>query len=134
MPLKRLRPSWRRRLNQAAPVISTLTGLLVIYGGFILLANDIHKLIAVTIGLVFLEIGLWYGANPVLTSERRYKALRHEIDRFINLARELNTAVVQGLSQEEVELVKTAMHSSVDLMGQVAGKTQVTVSDLRSTD
>ncbi len=132
MPLYPVKPSWRRRLNQTAPVMSTLTGLLIVYGGFILLENDIHKLVAVTIGLVFLEIGLWYGANPVLTSERRYKALRHEIDRFINLARELNSAVVQGLSQEEVDLVKDAMHNSVDLMGQLAGKTQATVSDVRS--
>ena len=134
MPVKRLRPSWRRRLNQTSPVISTLTGLLIIYGGFILLPNDIHKLIAVTIGLVFLEIGLWYGANPVLTSERRYKALRHEIDRFINLARQLNSAVVQGLSKEDVELVKTAMHASVDLMGQLAGKTHVKPSDVPSSE
>ncbi|MGK7912895.1 MAG: hypothetical protein AB4050_15690 [Synechococcus sp.] len=132
MPLHRVKPSWRRRLNQNAPVMSTLTGLLIVYGGFILLQNDIYKLVAVTIGLVFLEIGLWYGANPVLTSERRYKALRNEIDRFINLARELNAAVVQGLSQEEVDRVKNAMHSSVDLMGQLAGKSQVKVSDLRS--
>ncbi|MEL7084923.1 MAG: hypothetical protein AAF268_03055 [Cyanobacteria bacterium P01_A01_bin.3] len=114
--------------------MSTLTGLLIVYGGFILLSNDIHKLIAVTIGLVFLEIGLWYGANPVLTSERRYKALRHEVDRFINLTRELNKAVVQGMSQEDVDLVKNAMHSSVELMGQLAGKTQVTMSDVRSAN
>lgn len=133
MPLYPVKPSWRRRLNQTAPVLSTLTGLLIVYGGFILLENDIHKLVAVTIGLVFLEIGLWYGANPVLTSERRYKALRHEVDRFINLTRELNSAVVQGLSQEEVDLVKNAMHKSVDLMGQLAGKTHVTVSDVRTT-
>ena len=134
MPVQRIRPSWRRRLNQTAPVTSTLTGLLIVYGGFILLPNDIQKLIAVTIGLVFLEIGLWYGANPVLTSERRYKAFRHEIDRFINLARELNSAVIQGLSQEEVDLVKNAMHASVDLMGQLAGKSQVKLSDLPNSD
>ncbi len=134
MHVKRVRPSWRRRLNQAAPVMSTLTGLLIVYGGFILLSNDIHKLIAVTIGLVFLEIGLWYGANPILTSERRYQALRHEVDRFINLTRELNAAVVQGMSQEEVDLVKNAMHASVELMGQLAGKTQVTLSDMRSAN
>lgn len=133
MHLQRVRPSWQRRLNQAIPVMSTLTGLLIIYGGFIVLDNDIHKLIAVTIGLVMLEIGLWYGANPVLTSERKYKALRQEIDRFINLARELNSAVVQELSREEVLLVKNAMHASVDLMAQLAGKTQNSLAEMRSS-
>ncbi|MGK7906215.1 MAG: hypothetical protein AB4040_03180 [Synechococcus sp.] len=118
--------SWRRRLNQKAPVVSTLTGLLIIYSGFVLFADDTLKLIAVTIGLVFLEIGLWYGANPVLTSERRYQSLREEVDRFIKLVRKLNMAVVEEMGEEEVTRVKDSMHASVETMYQLAGKTKIT--------
>ena len=124
MPPTPAKFSWRRLLNSKAPVASTLTGLLIVYGGFILFADDLLKLVAVTIGLVFLEIGLWYGANPILTSERRYGALRTEVDRFITLVRKLNSAVVYGMGEEEVTRVKDSMHASVEKMGQLAGQTR----------
>ena len=127
MPPTPAQASWRRRLNQKAPVASTLTGLLIVYGGFILFVDDIPRLISVTIGLVMLEVGLWYGANPILTSERRYEALREEVDRFIQLVRKLNTAVVKGMGEEEVNRVKNSMHASVETMSRLAGQTKANV-------
>jgi hypothetical protein len=122
----RFKQSWRRQINQRTPIISTLTGLLIIYSSFLLLKGGSLTVFVVTIGLIFLEAGLWYGANPILTSERRYFGLRDEVNRFINLVRQLNSAVVNRAGDAEVERVKTAMHESVEQMSLLAGQAYAT--------
>lgn len=121
MSTPRRKQSIRRRINQETPIVFTLTGLVVVYGGFIMFADDLFKLLAVSIGIIFIELGVWYGANPVLSSERQYSRLRDEVDRFIQLVRQLNAAVTKDMGEEEVTRVKEAMFRSVETMHRYAG-------------
>ncbi len=77
---------------------------------------------AVILGLVIVLVGFWYGANPILTSERRYLALRSEVNGFIGLVRRLNTLAVTSGSSEEFQQIKAAMLESVERMAELAGK------------
>ena len=66
-------------------------------------------------GILLLEVGIWYAANPVFTNERRYASLRSELDRFIECVRELNKSAADG-SEGRFRSIKAAMHESVEAM------------------
>ncbi|MHC4921683.1 MAG: hypothetical protein ACYTKC_19115, partial [Planctomycetota bacterium] len=86
----------------------------------IVMERDLTALVAAAAGILLLEIGVWYAANPIFTNERRYVVLRSELDRFIDLVRELNKAAVTSGPGAEVDRLKTTMHESVDAMVRLA--------------
>ncbi len=112
--------SWRRRLNRLAAPISSILGILIIYGGVTLIGSGTTQLTVVTLGILVIEAGVYYMANPIITSERRYSGLRDEVDVFIDLVRRLNRLAAKNSTKEDLEQVQDSMRESVDRMGALA--------------
>lgn len=108
--------TWRRTVNQLAPLVTTVAGIVIIISVVVLMERGLPAVVLAGVGILLLEVGIWYAANPVFTNERRYKTLRAELDRFIECVRELNkTAGVPG-AEGRFASIKAAMHESVDAM------------------
>src|SRR5688500_882503 len=85
----------RRAIELGLPVL----GVAVVLAGVLFFANDLYvQLAVVVVGLLLIEAGIWNLASPVLPSERRYNALRREVDSFIILVRRLNRATLENTS------------------------------------
>ncbi len=116
------RMTWRRRVNRSAASISAVTGILVVFCGVLFIDSSFPKMGVIAAGLLTMQAGVWYMANPILTSERRYTGLRDEIDAFIVHVRDFNQAVVDKSPEEEVKRLRIAMHESVEKMDRRAGQ------------
>lgn len=107
--------TWRRTVNQLAPLVTTVAGIVTIISTVILMERGMTAVAVAGAGILLLEVGIWYAANPIFTNERRYQALRSELDRFIECVRELNKSAVDG-SEDRFQSIKAAMHESVEAM------------------
>lgn len=116
------RGSWRRTFNRYIGLVAAIVGLSIVVSSFFLVGNLNLWYLTVMAGLLLAMGGFLYGAHPFLTSERRFTGLRQEVDRFIALVRELNTAARSAGSREEFERVKREMLRSVERMAELAGK------------
>jgi hypothetical protein len=114
--------SFRRKFNRYVSLVTAVIGVLVILSSFLFTGNLQAWYASVVIGLVIVLIGFWYGANPILTNERRYLALRSEVDDFIGLVRKLNREAVRSGPSEEFQQIKAAMLESIQRMTEFAGK------------
>jgi hypothetical protein len=113
----------RRMVEFGLPVAGTL----LVFAAVLLLWHDLAvQLIVVLIGLLLIEAGIWKLTHPLLPDERRYRALRDEVDDFIQYARELNAAAIRAASdpaaQEELRSARLRMHESVERMAIYAGR------------
>ena len=122
------RPTRRLRyfLEQALPVV----GMVIVFGGAMLITDILRRVIVVAIGLLLVEIAVWNVASRILPNSRQYLPLRVEIDRFIQLARRLNAAAVT-LEQEDTvpgrrifATIRDDMVAAVHRMAGMAGKTE----------
>jgi len=113
--------TWRRKVNRKVAPVSAFLGVAIILVAGMYLDRGPMLMGALALGVLVLEAGVWYMANPVLTSERRYAKLRERFDRFQELVRELNRSVVGGAPPEQVERIRAAMHATVDEMHRFAG-------------
>jgi len=114
--------SFRRTFNRYISLVASIIGMFMIMSSFLFTGDLLAWYGAVILGLVIVLVGFWYGANPILTSERRYLALRSEVNGFIGLVRRLNTLAVTSGSSEEFQQIKAAMLESVERMAELAGK------------
>lgn len=118
--------SMRKFLSGAVPII----GMAVVFGAVLFIDPERQQLqiIAVIVGVILIEAGVWKVTNPFLPSERRYTALREEVDRFLDHVRELNEAAARSRQKGDPEAraryerALSALHRSVDRMGEVAGQ------------
>lgn len=118
--------SIRQFLAGAVPII----GMAIVFGAILFIGPERQQLqiIAVIVGVVLIQAGVWKVTNPFLPSERRYTALRQEVGRFLDHVRELNDAAAEnrsgGSSEDRAryERALAALHRSVDRMGEVAGQ------------
>jgi hypothetical protein len=121
---RRLR-RWRRRLD---PCVSVL-GILVILGAVLFSQELRTQILVTTCGIVLMEVGVWRLAQRLLPSERQYKALRAEVDRFLQLVRHLNTAALARKAHDAPQThqafaqVYQEMQQAVARMATLAGKT-----------
>jgi hypothetical protein len=116
------RGNWRRTINKYIGLATAIVGMAIVLSSFLFLRNLFAWYATIMIGLLVVLAGFLYGAHPFLTSERRYYALREEVDRFIGLVRRLNAAAVTSSSGPEFERVKSEMLKSVERMTELAGK------------
>jgi hypothetical protein len=116
------RGNWRRTFNRYIGLVAAIAGLSIVVASFFLVGNISLWYLTVMAGLLLAMGGFLYGAHPFLTSERRFTGLRLEVDRFIGLVRDLNTAARPAGSPEEFERVKREMLRSVERMAELAGK------------
>lgn len=116
----------RKFLSGAVPIL----GVAVVFSAILFIPPERQQLqiIAVIAGVVLITAGAWKVTNPFLPSERRYTALRDEVDRFLDHVRELNAAAA-GTREEISPETKArydralgSLHRSVDRMGEVAGQ------------
>lgn len=114
--------SWRRMFNRNVGVAATILGLAVILSSFFFLDNIVAWYATIMAGLLIVLGGFLYAAYPVLTSERRYFALRREVEHFIKLVRELNDVAKGSESNDDFERIKSKMTESIDRMATLAGK------------
>ena len=108
-----------------------ILGMIIVFLAILLPSISLNlqiQILVVLIGILMIEAGVWGLTAKVLPSERRYLALRAEVDVFIGLVRDLNTralALEGGESPEKTEAFEAArasLHQSVDRMAEVAGK------------
>ncbi|UCC71852.1 MAG: hypothetical protein JSV86_15970 [Gemmatimonadota bacterium] len=116
------RGSWRRTFNKYIGLGTAVLGMAIVLSSFLFLRNLFAWYATIMIGLLIVLAGFLYGAHPFLTSERRYFALREEVDRFIDLVRRLNAAAVAVGTEGEFEQVKVEMLKSVERMAELAGR------------
>jgi hypothetical protein len=124
--------SLRRAIAVALPVVGTIVVFAAILVPSISLDLQVQILV-VLVGLLMVEAGVWKLTAKILPSERKFLALRAEVDSFIGLVRDLNTAAVELRSGETPEKSAAfqdslaSLHTSVDRMAEVAGKeTEIT--------
>ena len=105
----------RRRIRYFVGQIFPLVGMVIIFGGTMLLTDILQRVLVVAVGLFFVEIAVWNLASGILPNSRQYMPLREEIDRFIQLARRLNTVAI-SLEQEETVAARRAFETTRDDM------------------
>jgi membrane-bound ClpP family serine protease len=116
---------WRRQLD---PCVSVL-GILVILGALLFVQELRIQILVTTCGMLMIEAGVWLLAQRLLPSERRYHALRTEVDQFLQLVRALNTVALSLKAhdvpdtQQALAEIHQAMQQSVARMTTLAGKT-----------
>ncbi len=116
------RSSWRRQFTRYGSLAAVIAGLMLVLRSFYIGDTPSAWYTTVIAGFVLILGGYWYAAHPFLTSERRFGALRAEINRFIDLARRLNSAATASEAQDEFERVKSAMLESVERMEKLTRK------------
>ena len=115
------RLSWRRAINRHIAPVSAIVGIVVVFLAVMFVDDDVTTLGLISAGLLVMQAGVWYMANPLLTSERKNTALRSEVDAFIGLVRALDQHAARADASEELEQVRASMHASVDRMTELAG-------------
>jgi len=118
------RSTWRRRFNRYVGLTGAVVGVTIVVSAFLFLNDFFWWYITVGLGLFVAVMGFLYGVNPFFTSERRYLALRAEVDDFIGRVRLLNQAVVAEEGDEVLGRLNREMHDSVERMMEKAGKTE----------
>lgn len=113
----------RKLLQFGLPVVGIATALL----GAFLAFDPIVRAVFVGFGLL---LSFAAGARvpyAFLLNERRYLQLRRELDQFIWLARELNSAALEARRSSTGEAkfrdLQVAMQESVERMSMFAGRT-----------
>lgn len=114
--------AFRKYLDIGLPIIGTV----IVLAGALLLMNLYARMAAVIFGVFLIEAGVWKLADPLLPNERKFGALRSEVDDFIVLVRRLNTAALEiqaGDVNAEARFdgTRLAMLESVDRMTAFAG-------------
>ena len=120
-----------RAIRKGVEIGLPIIGVALVLAAVLFFYHNLYLQIAIVlIGLVLIEAGIWNLANPILPSERKYLALRAEVDAFIGLVRRLNRATLalaaDATSQNRAQLlqVRDEMLDSVKRMEDYAGKEQ----------
>lgn len=116
----------RKTIELGLPIL----GVVLVLAAVLFFPNLYIQIAIVLIGLVLIEAGIWNLAAPILPSERKYMALRNEVDAFIRLVRRLNRAALELTSeatpQNRTRLlqVRDEMMESVRRMETYAGRSE----------
>ncbi len=119
-----------RKLRKTLDVGLPIGGTLLVFAAVVLVYNLTLQIILVLIGLLMIDAGIWKLTKPLLPNERRYNALRSEVDHFIDLVRRLNDASVSmkehdtPTSRVAIQDAVNALHDSVGKIERVAGQTE----------
>lgn len=117
------------RIRKVVQVGLPVLGVAVVLAGVLFIYDNLYlQIVVVLLGLVLVESGIWNLASPILPSDRRYLALRREVDEFIGLVRRLNRTSLEVLVEPTPEVSATLMQirdemmASVHRMEEYAGK------------
>jgi hypothetical protein len=111
-------------------------GMVVVLGAvFFVRENFPLQLAMVAFGLFLVAGSIWKGTEQVLPSERHSHALRVEVNQFLELVEQLNTAAlaakIADSATEQLEFIdiRRAMQQAVERMVEVAGKTDAELAE-----
>ena len=126
--------NWRRIVNRSIPLVGSLAGVIIILATVINVAESVNTVAMVAVGVLLLEVSIWYAANPIFTNGRQYLGLRDELDRFIDSVRQLNRASTTPHAEDEVKRINAEMHESVDAMVRLAGSSPADKAGVEASD
>ncbi len=117
----------RRKIRRVLEIALPVSGMGIIFGSVLYDPGSLQlQVLLVLLGILILEAGVWGLANRLLPDERRYIALREEVEHFIVLVPQLNAAAVAKNEGTEDEAryrdALEQMNASVKRMGEVAGQ------------
>jgi hypothetical protein len=107
-----------------------ILGMGLIVGAILLVRSIYSQLAVVLVGLMCIELGVWQLAHRLLPNDRRFHALRRELDAFVECSRQLNQAALAIQINDTPEQraafddLRRALHQSVDGIAEVVGKRQ----------
>ena len=108
------------------PILGTLLVFAAILIPSIALNLQI-QIVVVLLGILIIEAGVWRLTAKILPNERKFLALRAEVDSFIDRIRILNAHGTK-LREQDTENMREAfretvdsLHAAVDRMAEVAG-------------
>ena len=113
-------------LDSSLPIL----GIVLIVGAILMLRSIYSQLAVVLVSLICIEVGVWQLAHRFLPNDRRFHALRRELDAFLECSRQLNQAALAIKINDTPEQraafddIRRALHQSVEVIAKVAGKTQ----------
>ena len=115
----------KRKIRRILEIALPVSGMGVIFGSVLYGPSSLQlQVLFVLFGILILEAGVWGLANRLLPDERRYIALREEVDHFIVLVPQLNSAAVAKKEGTEDDSrfrdTLEQMHTSVKRMGELA--------------
>ncbi len=110
-----------RAWYRSAPLIGSLAGIIIILAIVIEAAESVSSVVGVALGILLLEVSIWYAANPIFTNRRQYQALSDELDRLVDSVRQLNRMATSLHDEAEIQRINDEMHASVDTMVKMAG-------------
>lgn len=109
------------------PILGTLLVFAAILIPSIALNLQI-QIVVVLLGILIIEAGVWRLTAKILPNERKFLALRAEVDSFIDRIRILNAHGTK-LREQDTENMREAfretvdsLHAAVDRMAEVAGR------------
>ncbi len=112
-----------RFLRISVPIVG---GVLLVFNE-LLIPSTARSTVIFGVGLTMLLVASWRVFYSLLPNERRYTALREEVDAFLEIVRQLN-AVAYAARQEAhvwypqaIQDLKASMHDGVERMADVTG-------------
>lgn len=121
--------SWRRSFNRYVPHGAVVIGLILVLSGLAVVETRIALYSRVIAGVVVIIAGYLYAQHPFLTSERRFTALRGEVERFIDLVRKLNQTAIAIGGGPEYDDVTSELRQCLTRIETLAGK-EIATEDL----
>lgn len=115
--------------TEALDTLMLLGGILIVMGAIVLMPTHTGQIVGAALGLLMVEASAWGSTRRLMPGQRKYKALRKEVDRFLGLVKQLNNAALSVKehdvpeAQQAFEQTCEAIEQSVKHMMQVAGKT-----------
>jgi hypothetical protein len=109
----------KQLLNQFAvelPFLAAVIGMVLVFASvvFFMYADDARRIVAVSLGLFFMLLSVWFASNPFLISTRSNIPLREETQGFLELVRQVAAANRSPDPGDELAEIKVSMLESVD--------------------
>ena len=118
-----------RKIRKYLDLVLPLVGSFLVFTAVLTITAPVTRVLVAALGLLLIQSGVMKLTQAIIPNERKYVALRREVDYFILLVRRLNAAAL-GLKQVDnadtraaFEAIQQRMRESFDRMSQLAGKT-----------
>ena len=107
------------------PLFASVAGTVISLSSaaYFFVEDDFRRILGVTAGLFCLLLAVWYATHPFVKNERRYPALREEVDKFVDLARGLHHASIRG-DDDAFESIRDKVPPQVDTVIKTARKSR----------
>jgi len=119
-----------RILRKILDIGLPLAGVVIILSAILFLQEIRSQISVVLVGIIFIESGIWKISNRILPDDRKFCYLRSEIDTFIILCRQLNSAALKLNKKNSAENekvfnnIRDDLENCLERIVETAGKTK----------